>query len=210
MRVITRSHGIYTANKHFWEWPADDTVCWSWLCKEPSLPQTIMEYVKDFSSVIMAGAHAGFYVKQYAQRFGLVYAIEPEPTNFYCLVQNVEESNTIKIQAALSDTVSVQKIGTQFPDNSGSPHVGDIGSPCVTLTIDSLISKIPLSLIHLDIEGFEIFALKGGIDTITRDWPVIVLETLDPYPWRECEEYLLSIGYKVEKRLPHDTIYMPI
>lgn len=209
MKVVTRSHGIYTANKHFWEWPADDQGCWNWLCNEPALPQTIMEYVKDFNSVIMAGAHAGFYVKQYAQRFKLVYAIEPEPTNFFCLVQNVEESNVIKLQAALSDSVTMQQIGTLYADNSGGCSVGTIGLPCVTLSIDSLISKEPLNLIHLDVEGFEIFALKGGINTIMRDRPVIALETLNPYPWKECEEYLLSIGYKMENRLPHDSIYIP-
>jgi len=208
MKTSVRGNGFYTANKYFWEWPIEDQGCWNWLCNEPHLPQLIMEHVPKFDNVLMAGAHAGFYVKQYAQRFKTVYAIEPEPTNFYCLVNNVEDLNVIKLQLGLTDRLGESKIGTLYPDNSGSPNLGEIGEHCLTNTIDGIVGNTWIDLIHLDVEGQELAVLKGAVNTIHKSLPVIALETISPFPWQEAEDYLLSLRYEVAEKLPHDTIYV--
>jgi hypothetical protein len=59
-------------------------------------------------------------------------------------------------------------------NNAGSTNVyGEGLTP--TLMIDD-IGLTRCDLIHLDIEGFELFALRGAVQTITTFSPVIVLE----------------------------------
>jgi hypothetical protein len=74
-----------------------------------------------------------------------------------------------------------------------------------------------LDLIHLDIEGYELYALKGGIETIKKYKPVIVLEVCDnghserfSYTKDDLEEFLKSLGYTFIKNLEsnNDNVYM--
>jgi len=78
------------------------------------------------------------------------------------------------------------------------------------LKIDDLNLSI-CDLIHLDIEGFEKFAILGAIDTIVKCKPVIVIE--DFAPWKErydsnlgqIEELLFAMGYKFIDKVTGDT-----
>ena len=72
------------------------------------------------------------------------------------------------------------------------------------------------SLIHLDIEGYEYFALSGAINTITKFKPVIAIEMWDQLDTRfgeninnKTEALFLSLGYQfVEKLNDTDKIYI--
>jgi FkbM family methyltransferase len=80
--------------------------------------------------------------------------------------------------------------------NVGATRVG-VGEDLVhytapAITIDMLAppkSKLSISLIHLDVEGYEKSILMGGLKEIERCKPVIVLETWD-------DEFMKSIGYR--------------
>lgn len=206
-KTIIRDKGIYTAGKYSWMWPDYDTEAWQYMCNHPHLPSEIMKYVGKTRRCILAGAHTGFYAKQYAQIFDLVYAIEPEPTNFLCLVNNVDDDNVIKLQAALSNHEETKFIQCHVHDNSGAFALTGVGTtPCITIQGDSLPG--PVDLIHLDVEGYEEYALRGLTSHILNYSPTIALETVDPYPWRDAEVYLLELGYKIAERLVHDTIYI--
>jgi hypothetical protein len=56
-------------------------------------------------------------------------------------------------------------------------------------------------LIHLDIEGFELHALKGAVNTIQTCRPIIALEHWEEWYNRyqtssaEIEQYLSGLGY---------------
>jgi hypothetical protein len=60
-----------------------------------------------------------------------------------------------------------------LPDVGGT-HVGGEGITSQFLVDDLNLSRC--DLIHLDIEGFELFALKGAINTINKCKPTIVIE----------------------------------
>jgi len=153
----------------------EDSSCWQLLNKFYDVPKKISEWVLNKRVVIQAGGNNGLYAKQYAQLFDTVYTFEPVPELFYCLSRNVTEENVFKFQACLGHTRSLVGVGRKVGNNAGSSNV--YGSGVVpTLLIDDLGLEV-CDLIHLDIEGFEIFALKGGEKTIVRCRPVIVLET---------------------------------
>ena len=82
-------------------------------------------------------------------------------------------------------------------NNAGSQNV--IGNGIIpTMLIDDL--NLPgCDLIQLDLEGYEFYALQGGIETIKKYNPVIVIETV----WSErygitlhqVENWLKNLGY---------------
>jgi len=167
-----------------WLWPVEDIWAWKWLNKigHFDLPIQISKLVSSKDLVIQAGGNCGLYPKQYSKIFNNVVTIEPDSRNFFCLCENVKENNVVKYQKALIEQI----------------------------TIDSL--NLAPSLIHLDIEGFEGFALLGAKDTITKHRPLIVLETNgsgDEYGWpqEKIDELLYVWGYKIIQKWDHDTVY---
>ena len=91
----------------------------------------------------------------------------------------------------------------------GGSHVTDVGDT-PTFKIDDL-NLNECNLIHLDIEGFEKFAMLGAIQTLVRCKPVLCIEDFEPWKKRynsslmEIEEILFSIGYKRVGQVEGDT-----
>ena len=80
-----------------------------------------------------------------------------------------------------------------------------------TMRIDDL--ALPgCDLIQLDLEGYELFALKGGLDTINKYKPVIVIEVC----WGErygispemIDAWFNTIGYKRTRVMNQNSVYM--
>ena len=190
-----------------WHWPINDgegdiisgNSCWRYMQQHPNTPHLIANYVPEKRVVIQAGGNCGFYVKQYAQIFQMVYTFEPEPVNFYCLNLNVTEPNVLKFQGCLGEEHQCIGLSKFLPD-VGSTHVGGQGST-PTFLIDDL-KVTGCDLIHLDVEGYELKALKGAVETIKEYKPVIALECHDAWAERYnsnivlIEEFLGSLGYK--------------
>lgn len=122
---------------------------------------------------VQAGGNVGVFAKELAKHFERVLTFEPDPANWECLVQNLSETNIEAFNAALGDaagTVSIEHNSR----NCGASRVSGDGnipiSPLDTLALDCC------DLLQLDIEGYELKALKGAERTIRQHSPVIVLE----------------------------------
>ena len=187
-----------------WMWPSDDKGAWQWLLYESKLPERILAHVTNFDTCIHAGAHCGFYAKQYAYKFRHVFAVEPQCRNFYCLTHNVPEVNVVKIQACLSNVRQMVSLYTDDYTNSGGYYVTP-GDDFLCIKMDDLVGKV--GLIHLDVEGHEEFALQGGQRILAEHHPVVVLETIPNYDYKPAENYLKKFGYEVAESLEHDKIY---
>ena len=95
--------------------------------------------------------------------------------------------------------------GTGVGRRSWSP-TGD------TTNVTQRISLIPidhlaiddLSLLQLDVEGFERHVLEGALETIARNEPVIVLEDNRD----NCEKLLRSLGYTRSGQVAGDHLYL--
>lgn len=186
-----------------WWWPSYDVGAWQWLLAEADLPSRISKHVTNYDTCIHAGAHAGFYAKQYAGMFKRVYAAEPQSVNFFCLTNNTP-ANVIKIQACLSNERHMVSLYTADSTNSGGYFVCP-GNDFLCIKMDDLIGDV--GLIHLDVEGHEELALRGGEHILTTYSPVVVLETIPNYDHRPAESFLQQLGYEIVEKLPHDTIY---
>lgn len=201
-------------NKEFL-WPADDVWAWKWLNKKEhwNLPIKIAKLCKNTNLVIQAGGNAGLYPRLYGELFSTVMTFEPDFRNFFCLNHNAIGSNIFKYQAALGNTtnpISIVVNPLWNQENAGALRIQGQGK-IPQLTIDSL-DVVP-DLIHLDIEGFEAFALLGAEKTIKKHNPLIVLETNgsgDAYGWpqEKIDQLLLSWGYSILESWEHDTVYI--
>lgn len=142
-------------------------------------PLSILNHVKERNICIQAGGNVGHYTSVYGEVFETVYTFEPNFQNFYCLVKNLEQENIIKIQGCLGDKTDLVSVSLPKQRNETHPNIGTF---CVNgqgnipvFTIDSF--NLPTcNLIHLDIEGYELFALKGAFNTIKKFKPIVVLE----------------------------------
>lgn len=187
-----------------WHWPTYDKAAWEW-CYErwKDLPDKILKYVHDFDLCVHAGANVGLYAKQYAALFQRVVAVEPEPTNFWCLTQNVPEPNVAKLQAVLGKSHGWCGLQNRFKEtNCGGWSVGE-GHLTPILKIDDFHGEV--GLIHLDVEGYELEVLKGASETLYYQSPIVCLETVGHGP--DCLSFLRQFGYEIAEVLEHDTIY---
>lgn len=201
-----------TENRDGYVWPKTDVNCWNYMQSHKDLPELISSYVSDKGVIVQAGGNAGYYVKQYSKIFKYVYTFEPEPVNFYCLTQNANSSNVFKYQACLGDKRGLVNLLIK-EKNRGKNYVNGIGK-IPTLLIDDL-GLDQCNLIHLDVEGYELFALKGAVQTIKQCKPVIALEYFDKcalrfnYNIQDLETFIESVGYKLEVALEEERIYTP-
>lgn len=195
-----------------WWWPEEDTKCWDDLHAWYDVPDIIMEHIIEKNVIVQAGGNCGLYVKKYAKKFNRVYTFEPVNELFRCLVLNVPDDNVIKFQACLGEKHSLVNMNEHVSKNIGGYHVGHSAGIIPTIKIDDLNLDV-CNLIHLDIEGYELFALKGAQETINKYKPVIVIEHCEKWLNRyntsiyDIDEFLTSMNYKYVCSARGDRIY---
>lgn len=159
------------------------------------------EHFGDGVVAIDCGANIGVHSVEWAnlmQGWGSVVAIEAQERVFYALTGNLALQNCFNaraIWAAVADgegTISIPEPNYAVPSSFGSFElknrlgVENIGQPIDydnptlrvrTLTLDSLKLE-RVDLIKLDIEGMELEALAGGVETIKRCKPILVVECI--------------------------------
>jgi FkbM family methyltransferase len=188
-----------------------DSTCYQLMNKFQNIPDNVAKWVDNKNVLVQAGGNAGFYVKRYSELFNKVYTFEPDPTNFYCLNMNVTSPTVFKYQAFLGSHHECRDIVNTYSTlGHGGSHIGSIDGDIPTLRIDDLNLK-ECSLIHLDIEGYEMFALLGAIETMKRCSPVVCIENHEEWKKRyntsmnEVEHLLFSIGYNCVGQVEGDT-----
>lgn len=165
------------------------------------------------SICIQAGGHVGCWPLRLAQSFTDVLTFEPDPALFECLYRNTQllrQTNIRCFQSALGERAGVTKMVPH--EKAGSWSVDEKrGSVRVQVdTIDQIMRELALPACHaivLDVEGFEVEALKGAKETIQTHLPVIHVEELKPHRAR-TSEYLRAIGYIERERAGHDALYI--
>jgi FkbM family methyltransferase len=136
--------------------------------------------------IIDGGAYDGdtvrTVVRLHGDRFGHILALEPDPANFAQLqatVAALSPAARAKLdcrQAALASehgTLHLDATGTAASAANAAPSAGTIAVSAETL--DSLVDGARPTFIKLDIEGFEVDALKGARRTIERQAPVLAV-----------------------------------
>lgn len=201
-----------------WYWPASDRHARPVLQREmiQAVPWAL-QYVEDRSICIQAGGCVGLYAVALANHFRAVLTFEPDPDNYECLGLNINAYLGGRMigshPAALGQWAGRCAVGDGEAGNCGTPRVLE-GSDVEMVTIDALDMK-SCGLIWLDIEGYELHALKGAETTIAQFEPVIILE-MKGHAERygssddQCVAWLAERDYHEVSRCGNDRLFKVI
>lgn len=143
---------------------------------EVTLP-ILYEHVRGWDVVVQAGCHIGVWPRLLCERFAKVLTFEADHDNLECARRNLDGyDNIVLTEAALSDCEGM--VGWEHStSNTGKhrPSPDGKGELVKAVTIDSL-DLYALDALALDIEGHELFALKGAARTIERFSPAVLFE----------------------------------
>jgi len=168
------------------------------------------QHLDNFDTVVTAGTNCGMYARFYSRKFKHVYAFEPEPLAFFCMVNNCQSDNVVKLNAALGHGHGLVGIHRATPGgNDMNVGMNQICLPTEEfkipmLTVDSLALD-SCDLIQLDVEGFEQYAIMGANVTIKKFKPVIIAERFSTV---ENQKFMAELGYVLSDISGMDSIYV--
>ena len=169
-----------------------------------------LQYVRNFRVAIDGGAHKGIWSREMALHFETVYAFEPVPDNYKELSKHIPLSYNVAL--GQNKGVCGFSPGTE---NTGQWHVDNDHPVYKDIPIHTLDSYgiNNVDFLKLDVEGFELFALRGATETILNSKPVIMIEEnylSERYGVEQgvAGQYLESLGYQHLFRTGKDHCYV--
>ncbi len=167
--------------------------------------QRNLAMIRSGDVVVDGGAALGDHTAAYLDAVGptgLVYAFEPNPLYVSCLVKNCPTSMWYDRALWFEEAwlwMQIPNIG-----NVGSARVGAAGNKRVEAIRLDFLCLPKCNFIKLDVEGAELMALRGAVETIKRFHPIIQCEVNPPlmdrmgYTEADLIEWLENAGYVVE------------
>jgi FkbM family methyltransferase len=168
------------------------------------------KYVVNKKVVVSAGGHIGMFARFYSKIFERVYIFEPIPFHFFCLVNNNQSDNVIKLQCALGDENKL--VGMHDPHRKNLTYEVDPNTTNAifpTITLDTL-NLDACDLLQLDVEGYELQAVRGAVETIKKYKPVIILEKPVGNVELDINQLMRELNYNMVETTTHDNIWIPL
>ena len=160
--------------------------------------------------IVDVGANIGNHTLYFSKVLGAkVICVEPNPAALVLLQKNLEMNEVTGqvtiVKAAASDHSGSLRLENGPLSNLGMAKVMEaakVGSiEIASITLDEMISSVlseedaRISLVKIDVEGFEQNVLRGALKTIAQHGPIIVVEAATPESHRAIESMLARFGY---------------
>lgn len=164
-----------------------------------------LSYLSRFRTAVDGGAHRGIWTRELARNFDQVIAFEPKeilaaqiPCGFVHYVALGEQQGRCSIAEGMK--------------NTGQGHVV-AGDDVLMMPLDDF-GIVDLDFLKLDVEGYELPALKGGEETIMEWRPAIMVEQNGlcenyGYTHIDLHGWLLRRGYVRVQSWGVDVLYLP-
>lgn len=208
-----------TAHKHTFDWRRfkGSEEALKWAKRDLTSIDAILPLVAGRELCVQAGGNLGVFPKYLSRFFQTVITFEPAAELFPKLTANAPEPNIVRLQAALGDVqrlvrTECHRRGDRGTVHEGLTHIAGDGRVPV-LRLDDF--KLPMcDLLMLDLEGFELYALRGAVETIARCRPIVVVEInrncghygIDP---SDVRGFLDAMDYQRGITVYSDEVYMP-
>jgi FkbM family methyltransferase len=148
-----------------------------------------MEHVKRRRVAVDIGGHVGLWSWQMAQDFATVHAFEPMTEHRECWRANMADfGNATLYPFALGEVPGMVRVVTRTPGSSGDTGVDPaaersslraaidtVGEEVELRTLDSF-GLTDVDFIKVDTEGFEVFVMRGAVETLLRCKPCCIVE----------------------------------
>jgi len=177
---------------------------------DPRIASILCPLIPPGGIVVDGGAFIGDHTVAYAERVGstgLVWAFEVSPAALECLRFNTARLPQVRVvSAALADRAGHVTIQMGLP-NAGADRIGTVGStgfPAIPL---DAFSFPRLDYVKLDLEGYELKALRGAERVLRQHHPIVVAESgrhLRAYGDEPSDlvTWMVSLGYDRGETLP--------
>lgn len=175
----------------------------------------IMRLVSPNDCIIDIGANMGWYSINIAKTYpsSKVHAFEPIPKTYLFLEQNIKLNQLSNIVAHHFGLSNERKdlVFYFYPEGSGNASSANLSertdAELVTCHVERLddfvsVNKLHVDFIKCDVEGAELFAFQGAVETLQKDKPIVFTEMLRK--WAEKFNYhpneiitlFSSLGYR--------------
>lgn len=139
--------------------------------------QTLVNMIPIGKAAIDVGASIGDHTIAYLRKAAKVYAFEPNPVAFDCLVHNCPKAVSYNValgseEDALYWISSAPNYGASFLTKNHQLY----NSLKVNVKTLDMFYLDNIGFIKVDVEGWEVEFLKGAKDTIKRNKPILCLE----------------------------------
>lgn len=198
-----------------WWWPESDVRARPVITGDcDAAIAELLPHVRGRACIVQAGGNVGVYPIALAKHFDRVVTVEPDPENYACLWRNaLAHDAEVRVEArhaAFGERGGTCRVVEVEPNNCGAHRVEPDGG-LVMLTIDSLMLN-GCDAIWLDVEGYELPALKGASLTIERFSPTICIEDkgLDKVygaPPGASVNWLGQFGYRQVGKIGRDRVF---
>jgi FkbM family methyltransferase len=192
---------------------------------ENKIDDLLKKYIERGSTALDIGAHIGTHTLRMAQMVGpngRVYAFEPQKKIYRELYYNLklnQMSNTTPLRFAVGNGNAVIEMGAAPEGNEGATSIGSGGDKAELRTIDSFGFQ-GISLVKIDVEGYEDPVIEGARETLLRCHPVIIVEILKRTSGDATEEAanlriantkkkIEDLGYSIELNSNEDYLALP-
>ena len=175
----------------------------------------ILKLVPEQGVVFDVGANMGWYSLLVARQIKgcQIHAFEPIPKTYSFLVKNVDLNQASSVTAHHFGLSNERKDLTFYfyPEGSGNASSANLSeradAELVTCHVERLddfasANNLHVDFIKCDVEGAELFAFQGAVETLKRDKPIVFTEMLrkwaakfDYHP-NEIFELFTSLGYR--------------
>jgi len=179
---------------------------------EPFATRVLLEQVEAGMTVVDVGSNIGYYAVQESLRAGSdgkVYCIEPNPSTHKVLLRNLslnECHNAIPLRYAISDSSGHVEFFVSEKSNVSrilprEDYAKKVEVPAITLD-ELLAGESRVDLVRMDIEGHEIHALAGMLQTLKDHRPIVSIEFhFSVVTTDEAESFFESfrtLGYRID------------
>lgn len=178
------------------------------------------KYSDDQGIALDIGANIGTHSIILSDLFAKVHAFECQSQVFSILSKNKEINNCHNLilhNIGLGEGYSTQylnKFDSSNPYNIGGVSIVKdkksnqaLGEQVDIIPLDSMEFDLPIRFIKMDVEGYELFVLKGAHKTISKHLPVIIFEEHDWFS--PVFAKLKSYNYKIKAISRHDYLAIP-
>jgi FkbM family methyltransferase len=159
--------------------------------------------------VVDVGANVGHYTNRFSTlvgKNGRVIAIEPAPHTFALLASNVmafKNKNVTLLNVALSNEMRNKSLIIPYDENNNPNYyraqIIDVTSQSslnvLTLRWNDLNINHKVSLVKIDVEGHEESVLLGMENLLSKDHPILIIETES----QSVMENLAKYGYSAQR-----------
>lgn len=155
---------------------------------DPMEMRFLLDYLDDGDVFVDVGANLGLYTVLASSVPGVrVLAVEPSTGSFARLRENVElnglDSEVITLRLALGRRRGHARLSTANDAMNAIVEGGGPSEPVEVTTVDLLVAEHApsgIAAMKVDVEGMELDVVGGGLQTLARDRPALIVEVNDP------------------------------